>query len=182
MKKIINIIQTILVVYLLSMLMILPFILWFNDSVIILKNGNLIGGFIMIILPIPLMIAMYLYLGIKELKVDYKRSISVLLNDSESKNEQIANYEILTKIKDDRIDELEKEKAEDKHTKEIKDVMWTMSTSDKNTPLPFSDKPDTTYQQWVCPECNQEMTRNTKSIVFCDNIHCTRKQWRKDKL
>jgi len=51
-------------------------------------------------------------------------------------------------------------------------------------------KPDTPFTGdkhdkeiiFICPECNKPMERMTNKIVFCDNIKCTRKQFRKDKL
>ena len=47
-----------------------------------------------------------------------------------------------------------------------------------------STKPpfNTITETWICPECGSTMIRNSKSIVFCDNILCHRKQWKKAVL
>ena len=47
---------------------------------------------------------------------------------------------------------------------------------------PFSEDSQPETQGYICPECGKPMTRMTDKIVFCDNIECTRKQWKRDKL
>lgn len=48
--------------------------------------------------------------------------------------------------------------------------------------IPFAEETKQTDQIYICPECGKEMTRQTEKIAFCDNIECSRKQFRKDKL
>ena len=48
--------------------------------------------------------------------------------------------------------------------------------------IPFNEDSQPSTQGYICPQCGVEMTRMTEHTVFCDNIECTRKQWKRDKL
>ena len=74
-------------------------------------------------------------------------------------------------IKEDEPTELKKENPFEK-----------VKRTGKRLVIPFVEDVDTTEQQYICPECGKEMTRQTAKIIFCDNIECTRKQWKKEAL
>lgn len=99
MKKIINILQTAVVIYGLA--------LGFTLIIGMLNYNN--PYMIFIILPLPFFIAIYEYLYIKEAKHDYKHSINVYKIDNNKLSKQVSNYKILDKSRIDIIDIRDKE-------------------------------------------------------------------------
>ena len=174
MRKVINEIQWIIVIYGLA----LGFVLVmgeipFKDSIQIF-----------IVSPLVYFIAIYMYKGVREIKHDSAKIINDLKVDCDTKDKQIANHQTIADSKIERIFDLNKEITELKIERErmVKGESWNMSYVDKSKPLPFSEKVSDIEAQWICPECGKTMTRETNAIIFCDNIECTRKQWRKDSL
>lgn len=47
---------------------------------------------------------------------------------------------------------------------------------------PFSEDSQPQEQGYVCTECGKPMTRMTDKTVFCDNIECTRKRFKRTQL
>ena len=159
---------------------------------------------IFVILPASYFIAIYEYSINKTIKQQYKESTSALLIDRDNKDKQIANYELLDEIRckklddsRDEITELKEELASTVKPKSIvldgvefkgKDLDYLIKCSKDGEEQEISifNNDDGTLnnitQIWVCPECGSTMTRSSKSIVFCDNIECTRKQFKKSAL
>lgn len=173
---------------------------------------------IFVILPMPYFLAIYMYKGVREIKHDSAQIISVLEDDIDSKDKQIANYKLMDDIRIQTIRKLELEITElkkdiDDITK-VEKVLYNKTTYEKGdyyidennikwicvdvTPnidggihafnyhfdkeVPFNEDVDTTDQTWICPDCKSEMTRQSSKMVYCDNILCYRKQWKKSDL
>lgn len=141
MKKVINIIQTILVLYLISILFVILAITIFNDSFIIIDNGKVIMYVIFIILPVPILLAMYMYLGVKDLKHDSKRIEKAYKLIIEDKDEQIFNHTTLDNIRKEYVN--------------------------LDNKIPFNKDLDTTEQIIKCDNCNREM-REAPTMYICD--------------
>ena len=138
----------------------------------------------------------------------YEKELSMLKDDIVAKKIQITSYKIMDKSRLSVIDIRNKEIIELKKDVKHKKVVLAVSGDGKGgmiskiitksnvpfnldkyvkehaglSPLPFNEDADTTEQQYICPECGKEMTRQTAKIIFCDNIECTRKQWKKEAL
>lgn len=90
---------------------------------------------------------------------DYKDNEQDLINEIEKLQIDLANQVKATDILQKRYDNLN---AKDE--------------------IPFSEDSQPETQGYICPQCGKPMTRMTAHTVFCDNIECTRKQWKRDKL
>lgn len=197
MKKIINIIQKIVEIYLPSILIVLVGVTLINDSIIIIKNDKAIVYAIFTILPLVPMLAIYMYLGIRELKHDSNKSYALQHEELSNKDKQIDQLNIMAKsrmliidTKQDEIDELKRELASVAKNEKLECTPIYISDTGKLAEasynsahsIPFNSDNDNTNQLYMCPECYEQMTRQTDKIAFCDNPSCQRKQWRKDKL
>ena len=100
-----------------------------------------------------------------ELELQEERVMEYKLKNEELEKDYAQQVEV--------IDELEKRLA----TEQSK----SMYQHYKDT-LPFAEESDTTEQQYICPQCGKPMTRMTEHTVFCDNIECSRKRYKKSEF
>ena len=203
-NKILNILGFIVVSYGLGLLFTILFgVIGFNDQLTFF-----------VILPLPIAIAIYEFVCIKEAKQAFNEHTSLLRYDNEELSKQVEYHKTLAQSRLSIIDNRDKEimglKAELKNvphdTKSYKALRDTMNKSETfKAPHPtvkgdkiypagshipkdegrydtFNKDVDNTEETWICPECGVEMKRSTDKIAFCDNIECTRKQWKKEKL
>lgn len=133
----------------------------FFEAMFDVTNGYVIA----FIKPLAYFIIIYQYLYGKEAKHDWRRAYALLHAEIDNKDKQI-----------------------DRLKKQLDAIEIPVTPARIGTPLtdntfiPYSQDNDTTEQVWICPECGSEMTRQTDKTVFCDNIECTRKQWKKELL
>ena len=171
-NKILDTIGFIVIIYGLSLAFVLLLILIFEGGVMIIDRATVFSISVLFIRPIPFMIAIYMYLGTKELKKDYEQSLAVFKADNNKLNGQVENYILLDDVRVQKIRKYEKEITE------LNIVIGNMIEKD----IPFSDKPDSTEAIWFCKDCGVEMKRESSKMRFCDNPSCTRKQWKKEAL
>lgn len=184
MKKTINILQTITVAYGLALC-----------SILLISLINVTDQvMIFIILPLPIVIAIYEYLHVKELKQAYKQAhtlydieIDDLDNKIVDKDKKIANYILLDNVRYDKIRKYEKEISELKielagvikfevpHIQaDTKEIRPNTSHEPMAEPIPFNEDNDNIEELHLCPECGSNM-RECPTMWICKNLVCKKR-------
>ena len=127
---------------------------------------------IFIILPLPIVIAIYEYLHIKQLKKAYSQAhtlykIEIARLDKKivDKDKQIANYILLDNVRIDKIKKYEKEITELKKDK-VKSILVKPHITGPSLIIPFNQDDNTTEELVLCV-CGKEM-RECKTMYVCD--------------
>jgi|LGOV01.1.fsa_nt_gb hypothetical protein len=109
MKKILDQLGFIIIIYGLALGFVLLTILIFETGVFVITTNNIYSWYTLLIKPIPYLIAIYMYLAVKDLKQDYEAKLRVLNQKLGIQHEQIEHHTTLDNIRIDKIKKLEDE-------------------------------------------------------------------------
>lgn len=132
---------------------------------------------IFLILPVPYFLAIYMYLGIKDVNAEYNEELvswnednKILSQQVERQSQMDTSRRLIIDSKQEEIDELKRELSsvakKEKIAKQLRDTM-------KLGASPFNQDYDNTEELHIC-ECGSEM-RECKTMYICKNLMCKKR-------
>ena len=162
MNKLLDKIGFFIIIYAMSLGIVLLMVIIFDSGIRDVMSHTLLTVSIVFIRPLPIILAIYMWLGAKELKRDYEQSLIVIQDNHIETIQSLDNHKILKNVHMEKIDTLEKEVS---RYKRVIDEIRVKYNQDKA--IPFADKVNDEEELHICPDCKSEM-RECPTMFICN--------------